>query len=383
VLLRYLLRVTAQRFLDGEEHKLPLLLDLRTAPLVEGGIEALLRGALQGAGVELPTDALDFLIRKGRFLLLLDSLNEVPDVTALKNALHTFLQRDAHNWILVASQLDLLERQDMGVYYLQEVTEKEASTYLSKVTGEDLWDRLPPEAQLLARNPQDLALLGEILSHMRPDTLPTRRADLYRELLQHDQPLERWVQLDSGEIRAIYGLAFRMIEQGQRVLAQDDELASWVRPQLEAYHLQGDATVRAVVEAIQRSHLFTREDEQNLLGRSRSVIGFRHELIGKYLAACHLLPLAVSSKAEAPAELVTLSQEPRWFDVLCFVLDSLQASSALNLLLRSFLQRARPVQLRLVAYALETKLPHMIDNDIREAYLSAKVHADLYEPVPG
>ena len=59
----------------------------------------------------------------------------------------------------------------------------------------------------------------------------------------------------------------------------------------EAYHLQGNATVRAVVEAIQRSHMFIQEDEQNLLGRARSMIGFRHELIGKYLAACHLLPL--------------------------------------------------------------------------------------------
>ena len=170
-----------------------------------------------------------------------------------------------------------------------------------------------------------------------------------------------------------------MIEQGRRVLAQDDELAAWVRPQLEAYHLQGDATVCTVVEAIQRSHLFTREDEQNLLGLPRSVIGFRHELIGQYLAACHLLPFAASSKDEVPAELFTLSQEPRWFDVLCFLLDSLQASSALNLLLRSFLQGGRPGQLRLVAYALETKPPHTIDNDIREAYLAVKVHEDLYE----
>jgi polynucleotide 5'-kinase involved in rRNA processing len=40
VLLRYLLRVTAQRFLHGEAHQLPLLVDLRTAPLTEGGNEA-------------------------------------------------------------------------------------------------------------------------------------------------------------------------------------------------------------------------------------------------------------------------------------------------------------------------------------------------------
>ena len=379
VLLRFLLRVTAQRFLDGEEHNLPLLLDLRTAPFeAKGGIEALLRGALQGAGIELSTAVLDFLIQKGHFLILLDSLNEVPDITVLKDALNAFLHRDAHNWILVASQLDLLERQDMRVYSLQEVTEEKARTYLCQVTGADLWDHLPPEAQTLARNPQDLTLLGEMLRDQRPDALPTRRADLYRELLQHDQPLEQWVQWNSGEIRAIYGLAFRMIEEGRRVLAQDDELAAWVRPQLEAYHLQGNATVRAVVEAIQRSHMFIQEDEQNLLGRSRSMIGFRHELIGKYLAACHLLPLAASSRGEAPAELVTLSQDPRWFDVLCFVLDGLQAPPPLHPLLKAFLHRGRPTQLRLVAYALNTKPTYVIDDDIRQAYLSAKVHADLY-----
>ena len=214
VLLRSLLRATAQRFLNGEEPNLPLLLDLRTAPLAEGGIEALLRGALQGAGIELSTAVLDFLIQKGHFLILLDALNEVPDITVLKNALNAFLHRDAHNWILVASQLDLLERQDMRVYSLQEVTEEKARTYLCQVTGADLWDHLPPEAQTLARNPQDLTLLGEMLRDQRPDALPTRRADLYRELLQHDQPLEQWVQWNSGEIRAIYGLAFRMIEEG-------------------------------------------------------------------------------------------------------------------------------------------------------------------------
>jgi hypothetical protein len=127
--------------------------------------------------------------------------------------------------------------------------------------------------------------------------------------------------------------------------------------------------------------MFTREDEQSLLGLSHSVIGFRHELMGKYLAAYHLLPLAISAKGEVPVELLTLSQEARWFDVLCFLLDSLQASAALDLLLKAFLQRGRPAQLRLVAYALDTKPAHTINDEIRQAYLSAKVHADLHEPV--
>jgi hypothetical protein len=64
------------------------------------------------------------------------------------------------------------------------------------------------------------------------------------------------------------------------------------------------------------------------------------------------------------------------------VLDSLHASSALHLLLKAFLLRGRPTQLRLVAYALDTKPPDAIDDDIRQAYLSAKVQADLHEAVP-
>ena len=50
--------------------------------------------------------------------MLIDSLNEVPDVTALKAALHTFLTRDANNVVVLASQLDLLERPDVLRYRL-------------------------------------------------------------------------------------------------------------------------------------------------------------------------------------------------------------------------------------------------------------------------
>ena len=170
VLLRSLLRTTAQRFLNGEEPNLPLLLDLRTAPLAEGGSKPCFVVPSRGQG--LSTAVLDFLIQKGHFLILLDALNEVPDITVLKTALNAFLHRDAHNWILVASQLDLLERQDMRVYSLQEVTEEKARTYLCQVTGADLWDHLPPEAQTLARNPQDLTLLGRCCGTSAPMPFP-------------------------------------------------------------------------------------------------------------------------------------------------------------------------------------------------------------------
>jgi hypothetical protein len=55
-------------------------------------------------------------------LRLIDSLNEVQDVTALKNILHMFLNQDAYNWVVMVSQLDLLGRSDMLRYRLQQVT---------------------------------------------------------------------------------------------------------------------------------------------------------------------------------------------------------------------------------------------------------------------
>jgi NACHT domain len=122
VLLRYLVLTTGKRSLDGTESKLPLLLDLRTTPIAGQSVEAFIRGALTGGGVELPPTILDFLIHKGRFLRLIDSLNEVQDVTALKNILHMFLNQDAYNWVVMVSQLDLLGRSDMLRYRLQQVT---------------------------------------------------------------------------------------------------------------------------------------------------------------------------------------------------------------------------------------------------------------------
>jgi hypothetical protein len=91
VFLRHLQREVAARFQRGERVLAPVLIDLRTHVLSGRKIQDLVRDALRGAGVELADGDLDFLIGKGGFLILVDSLNELPD-PADARLFHTFFK---------------------------------------------------------------------------------------------------------------------------------------------------------------------------------------------------------------------------------------------------------------------------------------------------
>jgi len=224
--------------------------------------------------------------------------------------------------------------------------------------------------------------LGESLTGVQPEDMPTHRADLYRELLNRDGALAKWVQEDSGEIRVIYGLAFNMINEGRRVL-EEGELASLVRTQVEAQQIQDPAAVQTVLDAIRRSRMFAQEKEQNIPGLSRIVVRFQHELMGKYLAACYLLPFVGKPRDEVPVNFLQLSNDPKWFDVFCFIIDKMDSSYKLNFLLNELLEDKTSLRLQLVGYAIGTTSPDFIDRNIREDYFSAKVQADLQDPLAG
>jgi hypothetical protein len=80
-----------------------------------------------------------------------------------------------------------------------------------------------------------------------------------------------------------------MVDVGQRVLSEDD-LVALIKLRLEENNIQSESIVATVMDAIKRSRMFRREQKQRLPGLSRGVIGFQHELMRKYLAACYLLP---------------------------------------------------------------------------------------------
>jgi hypothetical protein len=51
------------------------------------------------------------------------------------------------------------------------------------------------------------------------------------------------------------------------------------------------------MQAMQASQLFRREVERDVLGKEQPVTGFRHELIGKFLAARHVRRMIITDEA--------------------------------------------------------------------------------------
>ena len=286
-----------------------MLIDLRTHVLSGRAVQDLVHDALRGAGVELAEGDLDFPDPQRRLLILVDSLNELPD-PADAQRFHTFFNRDAANYVLIASQVDLIRRDDLRILNLADVTPEQAAAYLDHVVGrEGAYAELPAEAQALARNPQDLALLAEVAQALDPTRVPTHRAELYREMLDRDGALKDWVAAGDPRLAVVYALAFRMVME-RRVL-RDDQLRDWI-----AAEPGGGDAVADVVQAMQASRLFRPETERNVLGKQTPVIGFRHELIGKFLAARHVRRAVMQGKEKTDVDYVGLSGEELWLDIL-------------------------------------------------------------------
>jgi ligand-binding sensor domain-containing protein len=373
VLLQRILQVCGRAFLYGNYRYLPILIDLRTSPVASRTVEQLIHDGLKGGQVELPEDQLDFMIVKGGFLLLIDSINEAPS-EAVAAAFHPFLNRSADNAVIMASQVDVLERSDMPAFNLAEVTPELAREHLTKAVGRDIWDDLSLDAQALTRNPQDLTLLIEVVNALGPAKVPTHRAELYRAILGQDSALADWIKTGDPSLSIVYALAFHMFGE-ERVLATD-RLRDWLLKEMRDTGADHKERLNDLMDRISRSSLFREETAINLLGQATPVIGFRHELIGKFLAARHLRPAIEQRKLETLDEWVELSRDVRWLDVFCFAIDELTDHHALNAMLDWLLVDANEVQERIVAYAIGTRADGIRPRVLQE-YAAAKLDEDL------
>jgi ligand-binding sensor domain-containing protein len=375
VLLQRILQACGRAFLDGKFQYLPILIDLRTSPVASRSVEQLVHDALEGGQVELPDDQLEFLIGKGGFLLLIDSVNEAPS-EAVAAAFHPFLNRHAGNAVIMASQVDVLERPDMPAFNLAEVTPELARDHLAMAIGRDIWDDLSPDAQALTRNPQDLTLLIEVVTALGPAKVPTHRAELYRAILGQDSALIDWVETGDPSLGIVYALAFHMF--GEARVLTTDRLRDWLLEELQARGSGADQKKRLndLMDRIYRSNLFREETAINLLGQATPVIGFQHELIGKFLASRHLRSAIEQRKPEARDAWVELSRDARWLDVFCFAVDELSDGHALNAMLEALLVDANDLQARIVAYAIGTR-GDRIHPRVQQKYSAAKLDEDL------
>jgi len=308
--------------------------------------------------------------------LLFDSLNELPNPEEDALAFHPFFQRDSGNTVILASQVDVLRRQDLAVWRLAEVEPEQAREYLYEKAGEDVWDELPAAARDLARNPQDLALLAEVVTNLGAAKVPTGRAALYREMFHHDSALKPWVDSGDPRLDVVYGLALRMVDE-QRLL-DDTRLVEWLRAEIEPLELEADAG--EVAEKIRASRLFRQKSERSVLGRNEPVVTFRHELIGKFLASRGLRrDLERGDEVEA---IVERAGSELWVEAFTFLLDELDSREVLNGFLERLVEEGGAARLRLVAHAMDTREGD-VAAEVQEAYLYAKVSEDVGRPSRG
>ncbi len=109
------------------------------------------------------------------------------------------------------------------------------------------------------------------------------------------------------------------------------------------------------------------------------MIGFQHELMGKFLAARHLRSILEQTDTPQYDEMIKLSGESQWIDVFFFIIDELNSHQRLNQFLMDLIRTGGSYRIRLVAYAIGTKTSDLIQSKVRKCYRQQKIQADLIE----
>jgi len=158
----------------------------------------------------------------------------------------------------------------------------------------------------------------------------------------------------------------------QRVL-QEDQLRDWIAAEPDV----AADDVATIIKAVKASRLFRDEAKRDILGIEQPLTGFRHELIGKFLAARYLRRLIAQGRRKSTVDYITLSGEELWLDIFYFVIDEIDSTRLLNQFLAEILAAGGPMRVRIAAYAIGTHSSEQIDTALRTVYATAKLSEDL------
>lgn len=367
VLMRHLFQDCAERFVGNRSAYVPLFLNLRTDWVAGLSITDMVANALRGVGVELSSDVIAFMVGKGNFLLLVDSLNEV-DSAGSRSTLLPFLASNGAARILIASQRDSIEQTHLKICRLSIVSADQAREYIFSTTGKDLWPQLPKEAQRLAENPQNLMLLTETLNSGFTDDMPLHRADLYRSILDRDTAMSGLRLLGGKNMLAVYHLVLTMIEDVRYSLTADEVLDLVVRDVADG---------ELVLQYLRRSRLFNEEQRRNAAGILEEVLSFTHETMGKFLASRYLKEILRSDHSEVSSRISELVGCERLEESFRFTVDELQSKGDLDRLARALLLDGSSAALSILAYMITTKEVGRLDGLIVDSYARAQAALQL------
>lgn len=293
--LERLLWEEAEKALQDPKSRIPVLVKLRRCT---GTIEGLIRDFLLGHQVVLEIAQIEKLLCQGRFLLLLDGLNELPKVFEIEVA--NFRDRHHATTPMIVSTRDLGGGGTLGIdktLKMLPLTEPQMREFVGGYLGEE-GDRLFQQLQgdrlaKFAETPLLLWMLCRVFA--QSGKVPNNLGLAFREFAQlHDQELQADAPADSKDQwhKLLRHLAFVMMqgksltdpqlsiprEEAENCLTAYLQQVGWSNPRDCAEHWLKDLLKYHLIQSVIQPNF-----EEH--------IEFCHQLIQEYYAAEYLLRL--------------------------------------------------------------------------------------------
>ncbi|UIE38422.1 HEAT repeat domain-containing protein [Leptodesmis sichuanensis] len=291
--LERLLWEEAEKALQDPNARIPVLVKLRRCT---GTIEGLIRDFLVGHQVALEIAQIEELLRQGRFLLLLDGLNELPK--AFETEVANFRDRYRRTTPMIVSTRDLGGGNTLGIektLKMLPLTEPQMREFVRGYLvekGDRLFQNLQGDRlRKFAETPLLLWMLCRVFAHN--GKVPDNLGFAFREFAQlYDQKLQADVPADSRDQwhRLLRHLAFVMM-QGKTAIdlelsipreEAEDCLTAYLRQ--EGWSNPRECAERWLQDLL-KYHLIQPVIQPNF----EEHIEFRHQLIQEYYAAEALL----------------------------------------------------------------------------------------------
>ncbi|MBD2427859.1 sister chromatid cohesion protein PDS5 [Phormidium sp. FACHB-1136] len=281
----------------GEQEKIPVLVELR---YWQGSIEGLIQGFLKRHGLMLDDAALSAQLDEGRFLLLVDGLNELPTEEA--RAQLSVFRRSYPHIPMIFTTRDLGLGGDLGIekkLEMQPLTEAQMKAFIRAYVpnqAEAMLRQLNHRLRDFGQTPLLLWMLCEVFQQSPNQQLPNNLAEVFRAFttMYEDSSVRKHeVALLKGDVRplsdrrlwkpALMALAALMM-QGETLV--DFRVAihrTEAERELGKIFAKEKFPVRDILDDLLKYHLLQK--------RTTGQLEFRHQLIQEYYAAEHLLCL--------------------------------------------------------------------------------------------
>ncbi|WP_159790401.1 HEAT repeat domain-containing protein [Sodalinema gerasimenkoae] len=291
--LERLLWEEAERALHDAKARIPVLLKLRNC---RSSIEQLIRDFLIGHQVTLERQDIEELLGQGKFLLLLDGLNELPE--SFRTEIKNFRDRYHRTTAMIVSTRDLSLGGTLGIektLRMLPLTKGQMREFVRGYLGEE-GDRLFQQLQgdrlrKFAETPLLLWMLCRVFA--QSGQVPRNLGLAFREFAKlHDQEIQEDAATDSREQwpKLLRHLAFVMMQgktpKDLRLSIPREEAEDCLTEYLQQ---KGRANPRGCAEHwlkdLLKYHLIQPVMQPNF----EEHLEFRHQLIQEYYAAESLL----------------------------------------------------------------------------------------------